>query len=56
MYQIFPFDFGSVGMNDLARLGLVLLTIAAAIGTLVAAVVGIVDLVRWVFEPAGAPE
>jgi hypothetical protein len=56
MYQIFPFDFGSVGMNDLARLGLVMLTIAAAIGTLVAAVVGIVDLVRCVFEPAGAPE
>ena len=56
MYQIFPFDFGSVGMNDVARLGLVLLTIAAAIGTLVAAVVGIVDLVRCVFEPAAAPD
>jgi hypothetical protein len=56
MYQVFPFDFGSVGMNDLASLGLVLLTIAAAIGTLVSAVVGIVDLVRCVLEPAGAPE
>src|SRR5579859_4331269 len=56
VYQVFPFDFGSVGMNDLARLGLVLLTIAAAIGTLVSAVVGIVDLVRYAFEPAGVPE
>jgi hypothetical protein len=56
MYQIFPFDFGSVGMNDLARLGLVLLTIAAAIGTLAAAVVGVVDLVRCLFLPARVPE
>jgi hypothetical protein len=43
-------------MNDLARLGLVLLGIAATIGALVTAVVGIVDLVRFVFEPAGASE
>jgi hypothetical protein len=56
VYQIFPFDFGSVGMNDLARLGLVLVTIAAAIGTLVTAVIGFVELVRLVFEPSVAPE
>jgi hypothetical protein len=56
IYQIFPFDLGSAGMNDLGRLGLIALMLAAAIGTLATAVVGIVDLVRFVIEPAGASE
>jgi hypothetical protein len=53
LYQIFPFDLGSPGMNDLGRLALVALMLAATVGTIVTAIIGIVDLVRFVVEPSG---
>jgi hypothetical protein len=56
IYQIFPFDLGSPEMNDFGRLGLIVLMVAAAVGTLATAVVGVVDLIRVVVEPAGVSE
>ena len=56
LYQIFPFDLGSPGMNDLGRLALVALMLAATVGTLFAAIIGIVDLVRFIVEPPGRSE
>lgn len=46
MYVVFPFDFGSPGTNDLARLVLILVLIATVIATFVTALLAIVELLR----------
>lgn len=51
---VFPFDFGSAGTNDIARVMLVLLVIATIIAAFVSAVVGMLELVRAAVWQGGA--
>jgi hypothetical protein len=46
LYQIFPFELGSPAMNSLAHVALLILCVAAAIGTVATGVAGVVSLAR----------
>jgi hypothetical protein len=46
IYLVFPFDFGSAEAEGLTRLILIVVAVVTAIGMLVSAVAGVVDLVR----------
>ena len=52
LYVVFPFDFGIVS-NDIARLGLLALILAIAIGTLVTVVLAVLHLARTAAHELG---
>ena len=45
LYTVFPFDFG-IAWNDVARLALLALIVAIAIGAMVSAVLAVLHLLR----------
>jgi hypothetical protein len=52
LYVVFPFDFG-IAWNDIARLGLLALILAIAIGTLVTVVLAVLHLARTAAHELG---
>ena len=52
LYVVFPFDSG-IAWNDIARLGLLALILAIAIGTLVTVVLAVLHLARTAAHELG---